>query len=136
MAHLKGGNAADDEDDLARVEDGLGGVDEVEIDALGEADIGEVERGSADVFEFEVFEEVIVVEPGGDLGRGGIGGVIHDFGDDKATEVVGDIWQGGGKLERGGPMAPAAGVILVADAGAVGRARADGGGGNAEGACE
>ncbi len=88
IAHFEGRNTADEEDELAGVEGGLGGVEEVEIDAFGEADIGEIERGCANVFELEIFEEVVVIKSSGDLGGGWIGGMIHDLGDDEAIEVV------------------------------------------------
>ena len=94
---MEGGEVDDDEDSFAGEEEGVGG--ELEVDACGEGDAGEVDGGGGDVLEFDEFFEVVV------------GGVVVDFGDD---EVGGGGGFGGGGVGDG-DVVGAGGVALVVE---------------------
>ena len=96
---MEGGEVDDDEDSFAGEEEGVGG--ELEVDACGEGDAGEVDGGGGDVLEFDEFFEVVV------------GGVVVDFGDD---EVGGGGGFGGGGVGDG-DVVGAGGVALVVEGG-------------------
>ena len=54
VVRLKGGNISHHQEVLAGIDDGAGR--EIEVDALGEADIGEIQRDGTDIAQFDEFE--------------------------------------------------------------------------------
>ena len=66
---LAGHHLTDDEEELTRIDHGVGG--EIEVDSLGEADVGEVERRDPDVRQLDELKIV------------GAGGIVHDLADDQ-----------------------------------------------------
>ena len=91
---------------------------EVKIDAFGEAHRREIERPSSDVDQLDPLE---IAGVGRDeaFRAGSARRVIHKLADHEAVEIDADVRLAGGELKWRAPVAPAPGVVLVLDAGAM-----------------
>ena len=90
VTRLESGEVLDDEDARARGEAGHGAAGEIEVDAFGEADWGEIERFLADVHEFDPLEGVGIGSDGGLRGRRR-NWMIEELRNDQGVAILRDI---------------------------------------------